>query len=164
MNKINRRWQSVVYGLLMVVGMACSLPAMADDHVLQVWQADGTVMNIKLSDEPKTSYQNGNLVIKTANNTITLPLETVKKYTYATLPTGISTPKAVEASFSSNGETLTLSGLKIGSTVELYNAAGQLLKTITIAQQGSTVVSVSQFPYGVYVVKANGVTYKLLKR
>ena len=53
--------------------------AKADDQVLQIWQSDGNVMTIKLSEEPKTSYADGNLVIKTTKTSITFPLEKVVK-------------------------------------------------------------------------------------
>ena len=71
----------------------CSL-AKADDMILQILQSDGQVVNIDLKDEPKTTYENGNLIITTTKTTITYPLEKVKRYTYVSA-LGISSPKVL---------------------------------------------------------------------
>ena len=88
----------------------------ADDMILQIWLANGQVMSINLSEEPRTTYNDGNLVITTTKTTISYPLEKVKRYTYASVSTVISTPKGVEATFSADGETLTFKGLKTGTS------------------------------------------------
>ena len=91
-------------------------------------------------------------------------MEKVRRYTYESVASGIDEVKTVRAAFSRDGETLTLAGLKPGTAIYLYNVAGQLLRTIDSGTQPEVVVSVSQLPAGVYVVKANDVTYKITKR
>ena len=135
----------------------------ADDAVLQVWFSDGEVMSINLNDNPKTTYKDGNLLIQTDNNSVTYPLEKVKRYTYAT-STGIDTPAKISASFSSDGESLTFTGLKPHTPISLYNVAGVLLKTIDSGDRNKTIISASHLPVGVYLVKVNGGTYKIMKR
>jgi hypothetical protein len=147
----------------MLLTFFVSQAAMADDLVLQVWQANGKVLNISLNEEPRTTYSDGQLIITTTKTTVTFPLEEVVKYTY-TDATGISSPEAVGSEFSSDGESITFTGLKSNTPVYLYTVAGQLVKTVTATGQSKTVVSVSKFPVGVYVVKANGVTFKITKR
>ena len=150
--------------LLLLFLFLASIVAKADDQVLQIWQSDGKVMTIKLSEEPKTSYVDGNLVIKTTKTTITFPLEKVKKYTYASEPSGIDSPIAMQSEVSADGETLTFKGIKPNTSIYLYNAAGQLLRTIKSDKTNKATVSVSRFPIGVYIVKVNGVTYKITKQ
>ena len=149
--------------LLLMVLFATSL-AKADDKVLQILLSDGQVVSINLSEEPRTTYQDGNLVITTTKNTVTYPLEQVKKFTYSSIATGIEAPQQLGVAFSKDGETLTITGLKPHTKVTLYNVAGQLLKTIDSKDSKKVVVSASQFPFGVYVVKVNGGTYKIMKR
>ena len=149
--------------LLLLLTFFVSQAAMADDLVLQVWQADGKVMNINLNEQPVTTYSDGLLIITTTKTTVTFPLEQVVKYTY-TDATGISSPEAVGSKVSADGESITFTGLKANTPVYLYTVAGQLVKTVTATGQSKTVVSVSGFPVGVYVVKANGVTFKITKR
>lgn len=149
--------------LLLLLTFFVSQAAMADDLVLQVWQADGKVMNINLNEQPVTTYSDGQLIITTTKTTVTFPLEQVVKYTY-TDATGISSPEAVGSKVSADGESITFTGLKANTPVYLYTVAGQLVNTVTATGQSKTTVSASGFPVGVYVVKANGVTFKITKR
>ena len=150
--------------ILFLLVLAVTVAAQADDRVLKVWQADGQVLTISLADEPRTTYSDGNLIITSSKSSVTLPLEKVRRYTYESAASGIDEAKAVRATFSRDGETLTLTGLKPGTSIYLYNVAGQLLRTIDSGTQPKVVVSVSHLPAGVYVVKANDVTYKITKR
>ena len=148
--------------LLLTVLLAATV-AKADDMVLQVLLSDGQVVSINLNEEPRTTYQDGNLVITSTKNTVTYPLERVRRFTYVTA-TGIDSPKTVGASFSNDGETLTFNGLKPNTKIYLYNVAGQLLKTIDSGDQKQVVITASHMPFGVYVVKVHGGTFKITKR
>ena len=150
--------------LVFLLSLTVSVAAHADDRVLKVWQSDGQVLAISLADEPRTTYSDGNLIITSAKSTVTLPLEKVRRYTYESAASGIDETKTVRAAFSKDGETLTLTGLKPGTAIYLYNVAGQLLRTINSGDQPKVVVSVSHLPAGVYVVKSNDVTYKITTR
>ena len=153
-----------IRSLFSLLAIAVTMAAQADDRVLKVWQADGQVLTISLADEPRTTYSDGNLIITSSKTSVTLPLERVRRYTYESVASGIDEAKAVHVAFSRDGETLTLAGLKPGTAIYLYNVAGQLLRTLDSGTQPEVVVSVSQLPAGVYVVKANDVTYKITKR
>ena len=60
--------------MTLLVAMATSLTAHAANRALKVWQADGQVLVINLSDEPRTTYSNGNLMITSKQSSVTLPL------------------------------------------------------------------------------------------
>jgi hypothetical protein len=150
--------------ILLLLITAFAVVAKADDRVLQVWLSNGRIVNINLNEEPRTTYADGNLVITTSKTTITYPLENVKRYTYALVDAGISSPKAMNVVMSEDGETLTLDRIPSGTAVYLYNVAGQLLKKIDTRQKSKVSVTVFDLPIGVYVVKANDVTYKITKR
>ena len=150
--------------LAFLLALTASVAAHADDRVLKVWQSDGQVLTISLADEPRTTYSDGNLIITSAKSTVTLPLEKVRRYTYESAANGIDEAKPLRATFSKDGETLTLTGLKPHTAIYLYNVAGQLLRTIDSGDKPKVFVTVSQLPYGVYVVKANDVTYKITKQ
>lgn len=150
--------------LLLLAVLFAASSAKADDWVLQVLLSDGQVVFINLNEEPRTTYQNGNLVITTKNNSITYPLEKVKRFTYVSSNDVIDAIKAVDATFSNDGETITFTSLKPHTKIYLYNVAGQLLKTLDSGDSNKIVISASQYPSGVYVVKVNGGTYKISKR
>ena len=68
--------------ILFLLAAVFSMAVHAVEAKLQVWQADGQVVTFDLDEEPKTTYADGNLVIKTSTRTITYALEDVKKFTY----------------------------------------------------------------------------------
>lgn len=141
--------------------------AKANGRLLQIWQADGKIVTINLNEEPRTTYVNGNLVITTMKATITYPLEQVRKYTYVEeepSSEGDGVPDGIKSILSDDGETLTFKGLKPNTEVLLYSASGQLMRKFKPANSNPVAVSVTQLPTGVYIVKANGVTYKITKR
>lgn len=149
--------------LILMVMLFVTMMAKADDRVLQVWFADGHMTSFSLDLSPKTTYKDGNLVITMIKNSVTYPLEQVRRFTYGYSSVDINTPK-IDVVFSSDGETLTFTGLRPHTPISLYNVAGMLLKTIDSGNSQKAVVSASHLPVGVYVVKVDGGTYKIMKR
>ena len=71
-------------------------------RVLQIWLDDGKMNTVSLSEEPHTTFSNGNLTITTKKNSITYPLEKVLRYTYANAAEGFNSNQAM--SFSADDE------------------------------------------------------------
>lgn len=136
---------------------------MADDMLLQIWQSDGQVVTINLNEEPMTTYSEGNLIITTTKAVISYPLENVVKYTYISAD-GITTLESMNTKFSQDGETLTFTGLAQGTEIAVYASSGQMMHRTKAGSNTKTIVSVSDLPPGVYLVKVNSVTYKITKR
>jgi hypothetical protein len=152
--------------MALAMALACQMPALAGGRALQVWQTDGQKVTISLNEEPRTTYSEGNLIITTTKTTITYPLEQVRKFTYileGSISEGDGVPDGIKAILSDDSETLSFKGLKSNAEIQLYSAAGQLIRTFK-PKSDKVAVSISQFPTGVYIVKANGVTYKITKR
>ena len=147
--------------MLLIMFVLVNMTSMADNKILHIWQADGQIMTISLNEEPITTYSDGNLIITTTNTTISYPLEQIWKYTYVL--DGSISPDVIKSILSEDGETFTFKGLKQNTDIQLYSASGQLLRKYK-ANSNQVAVSISQLPAGVYIVKANGVTYKITKR
>ena len=152
--------------LLLLLTTLLPTVAHAKERLLQVWQTDGQVVTISLNKEPVTTYENRNLIITTTNTTITYPLEQVSRFTYAVeeiVSEGDGVPDGIKNILSNDGETMTFKGLKSNTDIQIYSASGQLLRTVK-PNGDKAAVSLSQLPTGVYLVKANGVIYKISKR
>ena len=149
--------------LLLFFIFAFSLSAMSEDKVLQIWLANGQVVNINLNEEPVTRYADGNLVITTTKTTITYPLENVVKYTYVS-GEDITSVEGISTKISQDSETITFTGLAKGTEITVYSSAGVMMRKMNSNGADKTVVSVSDLPQGVYLVKANSITYKITKR
>jgi hypothetical protein len=150
--------------LMLFVLLLVAVVAKAEEQKLQIWLSNGKIMTIKLTENPTTRYTGSNLVIQSSNTTVTFPLEQVKKFTYSANPAAINSPEVLGCEFSADGETLTFTGLQSGTEITVYSMSGQLLRQQTTGSETVTVVSVSSFSTGVYLIKVNGVTYKITKR
>lgn len=141
------------------------LPCMAEDQLLQIWHSDGTVRTIKLYDEPVTSYADDKLIITTqSGTTITLPLDKVMKYTFMLGDVnGIEGVRNERTFFTEDGRSFTFKGLKNGSDILVYSMSGIEMKRVKVDSEVTT-VTLKELPNGAYLVKANGITYKTIKR
>ena len=59
---------------------------------------------------------------------------------------------------------LVLSGLKSGTSAQVFSTDGRMVQTLTANHNGTFRLSLSSLPTGVYVVKVNDTTYKILKQ
>ena len=102
-------------------------------------------------------------MFNTKNSSITYPLEKVKKYTFVS-SSDIQEINGMGASFSQDGETLIFRNLKENTNIEIFTVSGQVIKKINNGKHSKATVSVSNLPIGVYVIKANDLTFKITKR
>ena len=78
---------------LLMLFVAIATQAEDTTQRLVVWQKSGEKVYIDLTEEPETTFENGQLVIKTTKTTVYCHLENVLRYTYEGAMTAINTPK-----------------------------------------------------------------------
>jgi sugar lactone lactonase YvrE len=62
------------------------------------------------------------------------------------------------------GDVLVISQVKAGATVSVYALDGKLIRQLTAPHAGTYRLNLSELPAGLYLVKADNVTYKIVKR
>ena len=133
--------------------------------VLTVYTKDGAHHEFQLFDQPQVTFRDGNLCIQTRKDEVSFALADVAYYNFekgyfdsiedATLPSEGLTFK--------DGE-IVASQLPEGSVVSIYSLDGKMVASATASSSGTASLSLRALPTGVYVVKANDITYKILKR
>ena len=74
-------------------------------------------------------------------------------------------PKVTDpAEISMEEGVLVISQMKANSTVNVYSMDGKLVSQLTAQRAGTYRLSLSSLPAGVYLVKADNITYKITKR
>ena len=139
----------------------------ASGTTLMVYTKDGTVTTFELSDKPKAKFEGKNLHIVSQKADVTYALSDVLRFTYARSQVGIQERSAdddTEISYQKDDGTLVLSQMAANATVAVYTTDGKLVKKLTTSHAGTFRLNLSSLPYGVYIVKAGTITYKLLKR
>ena len=145
-----------------------AISVMAQESAVQklnVWKMDGTRIQFLLTDEPVTTFENGNLVLTTNQGVFSYPLAQMKQYTHEGMPEGIDAPSVAPGDIlvRQNDEQLLIEGLPDGKTVDVYSADGKLIvRQKAVGGQG-TLLSLTGQPQGTYVVTIGSTTFKFVK-
>ena len=133
---------------------------------LVVWQKSGEKVYFDLNEEPETTFEGTQLVIKTNTTTVYYQLENVLRYTYEGTMTAIDGPKLKpgEVRFMQGSDQMAFDGLPDGTTLEVYSLDGKKIFTKQALGGQRTVLSLASHPAGTYIVKVGDATYKFLKR
>ena len=140
--------------------------AQNDTQRLVVWLKSGEKVYFDLTEEPRTTFEEGKLVITTSLTTVYYLLENVQRYTHEGAMTNIevSTLRPGELVYMQNNDEMAFEGLPDGAVLDLYSTDGRKLNTTRANTGKRTVVSLAGFPTGTYILKCGDVTYKFVKR
>ncbi len=131
---------------------------------LVIWQKDGSKVSYNLDEQPKTTFTTEDLVITTATSTISYPLAKIQRYTYEGAQLSVRDVKSQGISISHDGDLIIVKGLASGKNITVYSMDGvQLLSKLSDGAEQLT-LSLSSLHLGAYVIKADEITYKFLKR
>lgn len=147
--------------------LTATLSSLADSQRLVVWQKSGQKVYFDLTEEPETTFEDGNLVIRSSRTTVSYPLTSVLRYTYeggTITDVGDVKMRPGEVRFLQNAEQMAFDGLQDGTILEVYTLDGVKIKTVKAQGGQRTVVSLADQAAGTYVVKAGEATYKFMKR
>ncbi len=147
--------------------LTATLSSLADSQRLVVWQKSGQKVYFDLNEEPETTFEDGNLVIRSSRTTVSYPLTNVLRYTYeggTITDVGDVKMRPGEVRFLQNAEQMAFDGLQDGTILEVYTLDGVKIKTVKAQGGQRTVVSLADQAAGTYVVKAGEATYKFMKR
>lgn len=152
------------FTMLLIAANSTTACGQAQQYLV-VWQKSGEKVYFDLTERPRTTFEGSNLVITTTTLTVSYPLEQVLRYTYELPPSGINNvnlSKLVRISHRDN--VLYLENLKPGTRIQLFTADGKMIATQQADGTQTITISLAQRPAGVYIVKANDVTYKMMKQ
>ena len=153
--------------LVLMLLLAATVSSLADSQRLVVWQKSGQKVYFDLTEEPETTFEDGNLVIRSSRTTVSYPLTNVLRYTYeggTITDVGDVKMRPGEVRFLQNAEQMAFDGLQDGTILEVYTLDGVKIKTVKAQGGQRTVVSLADQAAGTYVVKAGEATYKFMKR
>lgn len=153
--------------LVLMLLLAATVSSLADSQRLVVWQKSGQKVYFDLNEEPETTFEDGNLVIRSSRTMVSYPLTNVLRYTYeggTITDVGEAKTRPGEVRFMQNADQMAFDGLLEGTILEVYTLDGVKIKTVKAQGGQRTVVSLADQAAGTYVVKAGEATYKFMKR
>ena len=146
--------------------LSCAINAegLSSPSNLVVWSKDGTLVAFKLAEKPKVTFTETDFVITVQGVEVIYPRESLARFTYEddTVITDITNLQTGEYPFKLNGESLLFPALDANSTVSVYSLNGSLIFKKSIHHNGEYALPISNLSTGIYLVKVNGVTYKIV--
>ena len=142
-----------------------SLRAQAVADCVVVETTDGERMEYLLSDLPRITQSADAVTLTTSNTSVELSAESISKvYLAVSSPTAVQKVKTPVGSALLKESLLFLSGFQPGERVSLYHADGRLLMHRSISSGGTLTLSLEQLPSGIYIVKTNHQSIKIIKK
>lgn len=150
--------------MLLIIAMLMPQGVWADNQTLVLWLKNGQKVYYELSDEPRTTFEHGMLVISSNRIRSEYHLSEVLRYTFEGEFTGVDAPISDGTGFRQRGDELDIFGLAEGTEAELYSTNGVLLGEQKASGSKSIHFTLANQPAGVYLVKIGEQTLKFMKR
>lgn len=162
-------WRHLVVLLVAVASVSSAFAQQQKTGIyLRLWQwgNDEPIAEFKMLEDPKVVFDGQEMRLSTdLIDVIAYDLAGIRKFTYFDYTqVGVNDVEFDAPSFRFDGEQMTVSAPDGGCMVSVYSANGSLVKSENVVGGGVCAVSLSQLGRGVYVVKVNGRTYKIVKK
>ena len=136
------------------------------------WLNDGSRTAYALGQHPVVTYTNGELLLTTTQHQVAYTAGDVRKFTFSAgdiscdtqLPTSVASPLEQSQQFSLQQGNVHFSGCRAGSTITVYTIDGKLLHATTTDETGNATIDIASYPAGVYIIKTETITHKIIKR
>jgi hypothetical protein len=130
---------------------------------LVIEQQDGEKVSYALSDIRKITFDSNYMYLNLSSGTTeALPFEVLSNLTVGKDDTGIELMSKEKTGMKLKDGMLSLD-MKGNGTVTLYNAEGKNVRTIAV-RTGKNSISLGKMPKGMYIVKVNGNSQKILNK
>lgn len=153
--------------LLTILFLFYCVYAMADERKthLVIWANDGSFVAYALTEKPKITFTETNMVIISQGVEVNYPLDNMSSFSYlASDESGVRDLKTYEVSFKFEGESLLFHILNSNKNISFHTLDGKLIFSKTVQTAGEYSFPLSNLNAGAYLVTVNGLTYKIVKR
>lgn len=138
----------------------------------ETWTADALELNLKdnrkvvfhLADSPELTFEKDDLQIRSRKDSqsVSYPMSDISYISFFSI-SGITPVNQPDLMFEISPVEIRVSHLDKGSAVRIFNSAGQIMATETADYDGQATIDITGYPIGIYVITAEGTSYKLMK-
>ena len=144
--------------------MVLSVPSFSQ-NTLTIHQKDGQQFSFGFEDKPVITYTDNDLVLKTTKTEVQYPLSSLAKFTFTDLEDAVISIKDDKAAqMELDNYVVSITGAKSGVTVSVVGSDGKTLNSYKTDTDGSVTFSIAELPEGVYIIKSENLTCKILKK
>ena len=153
--------------LLTLLSVPTDMRADDKQNTLIVLTKDNVLHYFVLADKPTVTFEGTQLKVtcEKASASASFNLADVIRFTFdGKSAAGVDEMTIDPAEISMQDGTLVISQMKANSTVNVYSMDGKLVHQLKAQRAGTYRLSLSSLRVGVYLVKADNITYKITKR
>lgn len=132
---------------------------------LTLWRKNAEKVVFALHMNPQITFNKTEMIVSTDGVELNYPLDDLSHFTFENVPeTSIVDIKTDDNIFKMDEESVLFPNLKANSSVSVYSLNGVLIFKQITSQNGEYTIPFSNLEHGVYIVKVNGLTYKIIKK
>lgn len=139
-------------------------PETDSDVWLVLWQTSGDAATYHLNTSPRIKYRGGELWIISSEVEIAYPEADVRKFTLNKDLTDVEDAIGRRPQDGEQDLPFSLSHARPGSTVTIFDTDGRKLGSHTVGADGSLRYSLNNRPAGIYLIKTETTTIKIIKK
>ena len=149
--------------ILSVILMAFGVLSHAESYEgILVTLVDGTTTTISFSEKPVIKFQSDKLVVHSDAVSTEFDRSKVSRFNYVgDVTTRVDVVVKNDVKVFNKGGVLLFANLPVNSEIRLFSADGKLLKRDISTD--NYVLNITDFSSGIYIVKVNGVSTKIVK-
>lgn len=135
-------------------------------NTLIIHQKDGQQFNFGFDDKPVITYTETDLVLKTTKTELLYPLASLAKFTFTDVEDAVISIKQESnaAKLELDNYMVSINGAKAGITVTVIGPDGKTVGTYKTDADGCVTFSIADLPQGIYIIKSENLTCKILKK
>lgn len=147
----------------------CEVTVPEPVYAFYVWTVGGEKVGYPLEERPTVVYNGEKIVLTTTRVIIEYPAESVRKYTLEDMmsppeDTHVDVVEKTAVTMRQIGDVVVISGCNFGSQVMVYSLNGVLLQLHFADVEGNVEFSMADYAQGIYIIKTETITYKIIKR
>ena len=163
MNNVSKRIV-LLFVMMTMLPMMIKASDMSKD-IMVVWTKDGEKTAYALKERPVLKFTDTEILLFSGGIEISFPLELFARYTYESSDlTGVYDISTEEIYGYFDGDYLLFPSLRAKSTVSIYSLSGRLIIQKRVKADGEYSFPLASLPSGIYIIKVNGLTYKISKQ
>ena len=147
-------------GILSVSGNA--LAADKEATALKINFKDGTSATYVLSFDAKITFENANICFTSRDWKFEIPICDLTNWTYDLPLSSVEDVISENISITQTGDVLIVAGAPAGSRINVYAVDGKRIATVKSSSE-KEYISTEGWSEGVYIIKVNDRTFKIVK-
>ncbi len=139
----------------------CDVVVLEHEAYLVLWQHSGEIVTYSLADKPRIKYSDGEFWVISDKTEIGYPQQDVRKFT---LQLGAEDTWDTEDGIQDLQDCISYDNARPGSKVIVYDINGRMIDSYTVSADGNVRYTMENYPAGIYIVKTESTTIKIIKK